>query len=68
MTSKEKAKQLYNKYSVKWHADTEDVKYYCLICVDEIIDAESRIGGLKTSAMLIRIKYWESVKEEINNL
>jgi hypothetical protein len=61
MTPKEKARELVGKYMFLLNVDLPitKAKYSAIITVDEILD------------ILIEpdeIKYWEQVKQEINNL
>ena len=71
MTPKEKAKELFNKYAtyvVMWtggiEVENQNCKQCALIAVDEIIDAIKH----EDNRMYYEIKYWEEVKQEIENL
>ena len=68
MTPKEKAKELYEKYAVMWHASTKDAKQCALICVDVRIDAYTcpPDGGVQWGED--NEEYWQEVKTEIENL
>jgi len=61
MKPKEKAKELYEKYAVMWHASTKDVKQCALICVEEILEAVTTIADKK-------YEYYQEVKTEIEKL
>lgn len=68
--AKEKAKELYNLYAIKWHHTTEDVKYYCTVLINEVLTVLDELeyfdnGGRAKS---FGQDYWESVKEEIQKL
>jgi hypothetical protein len=74
MTPKEKAKQLFNKYFELVEANSvrqqeENAKQCALIAVDEIIKANPHstptIYGVPPYST---IKYWEEVKQEIDQL
>jgi hypothetical protein len=75
MTPKEKAKELYNKYSV-YNVNGKsimkigpEVKVFTLIAVDEIINNNSKIpGDLDGLHIMENILFWEEVKHEIKNL
>lgn len=79
MKAKEKARELVNKfkgYAYDWLelSDLTDSKECALICVDEIIidytsltDDNSSWEGYKMS-VLLRIDFWQEVKNEINKL
>ena len=69
MTPKEKAKELFNKYStyvVMWAGDVktshENCKQFALITVDEIEKHTSNAGWPPTN------HYWESVRQEIHKM
>ena len=71
MTPKEKAKELFDKYAtyvVMWtggiEVENQNCKQCALIAVDEIIDAIKH----EDNRMYYEIKYWEEVKQEIENL
>ena len=73
MTPKEKAEELYNKYWDKlWGIQNrienlhEQAKECALIAVDEILNDDWYIQSF--DEMTERKKYWEQVKNEINNL
>ena len=68
MTPKEKAKELFDKLILYtrvyhevfgWENDGDSTKQCALIAVDEILDEVSS---------LIKIKYWQEVKQEIEKL
>ena len=71
MTPKEKSKELINKFTnpVRWKLGQENVtqraKECALIAVDEILDSVIIID-LTTAEN--QFKYWQEVKQEINNL
>jgi hypothetical protein len=68
MTPKEKAEELVGKYMFLLNVDLPitKAKYSAIITVDEIIaNIEPSVSMDVISA---RIKYWEQVKIEINNL
>ena len=71
MTPKEKAQELFDKYAtyvVMWtggiEVENQNCKQCALIAVDEIIDAIKH----EDNRMYYEIKYWEKVKQEIENL
>jgi hypothetical protein len=73
MTSKEKAKELVDKYStyvVMWsggiEVETQNVKQCALILVDEILNEFP--NGIKGSFEEKRKYYWKEVKQEIELL
>lgn len=66
MIPKEKAIQLYDKYASKWHHTPADVKYYCTLAVDEIINAFKDAEGDCTMVHIVH--YWQDVKIEIERL
>jgi len=75
MTPKEKAKELYVRYAVMWHASTNDVKQCALIAVDEIIEGVEKAFDEYEKANNVYIKnrifYWDfysDVKAEIYKL
>ena len=65
MTSKEKAKELYDKYC-NMESWCDDAKECALIAVDEILQLvdETMKGWLDHDI----IAYWQEVKSEINKL
>jgi len=72
MTHKEKAKQLVYKYHDLFHVDLEnsisisESKQCALVLVDEILNENIYHNiGLGWDN---RIKYWEQVKQEIQNI
>jgi len=72
MTTKEKAKQLVYKYHDLFHVDLEnsisisESKQCALVLVDEILNENIYHNiGLGWDN---RIKYWEQVKQEIQNI
>jgi hypothetical protein len=72
MTPKEKAKELYNKYSV-YNVNGKsimkigpEVKVFTLIAVDEII--RELTEEITPSVHGFRHQYWIEVKHEISNL
>jgi hypothetical protein len=72
MTPKEKAKELYNKYSV-YHVNGKsimkigpEVKVFTLIAVNEII--RELTEEISPSVHGFRHQYWIEVEHEINNL
>ena len=73
MTPKEKAKELYVRYAVMWHASTNDVKQCALIAVNEMINMcklyhnHNVVIDTKIYTKLT-IKYWQEVKQEIELL
>ena len=64
MTPKEKAKELYVKYAVMWHASTKDVKECALIAVNEIISIKLLWYQKDTK----ELDYWNDVKKEIDGI
>jgi len=74
MTSKEKAKELFEKYSffeVGGYTGKHETKDMCKLCVDEIIDQWeyidtyiSDLGGKLNP----NLSYWMEVKSEIKKL
>ena len=70
MTPAEKAKDLYNKFAVKWHHTTDDVKYYCTTAVDEILIAidDNSIPVHNGKEWVDANDYYKSVKEEVSKL
>jgi hypothetical protein len=72
MTPKEKAKELYNKYSV-YNVNGKsimkigpEVKVFTLITVDEII--KELTEEISPSVHGFRHQYWQEVKHEIEKL
>ena len=74
MTPKEKANELANKFISKSVFDMTDEelkaerelgKKYALICVEEVITMYDLEGYEEEDS---KMEYWESVKDEINNL
>jgi len=61
MTSKEKARELYNKYWLI--VDTKSVNKCALIAVNEILNNVN--GALEYES---DIEYWQEVKKEIEKL
>lgn len=81
MTPKEKAKELYGKFSILverenfFHDDVEheNSKKAAIICVDEIIkNCPFKDYGFKFNSVSSRLEavseYWEEVKQELLNL
>lgn len=75
MTTKEKAKELVNKYSeqifiVSGMYSSEEAKQCALICVDEIIKNESRGFDIEDCNPFTQenIIFWQEVKKEIIKL
>jgi hypothetical protein len=74
MTSKEKAKELKDKYmNVKWQIYLDDAKQCALIAVDEILKEVPTeiLDTYKQQVNFIdndRYYYWEEVKQEIEKL
>ena len=74
MTPKEKAKEIYCKYTDA--LDIRDLrttanpfaKRCALIAVDEIITNNSKIPGLLTQDTMRNTWYWQEVKQEIEKL
>jgi len=71
MTPKEKAKELYNKYSV-YNVNGKsimkigpEVKVFTLIAVDEILEMDLPIFEEDSDEFY---DYWQQVKQEIENL
>jgi hypothetical protein len=73
MTPKEKAKELVNKFKddlfEQRHVTiyTEDAILIALIAVNEVINYNNYTGILNSEYYSI-IKYWQEVKQEIENL
>jgi hypothetical protein len=70
MTPKEKAKELFDKFTFAcYECDfTQNAKDCALIAVDEIIDSytkEKSCGYILSDKI---ISYWQRVKQEIQNL
>lgn len=72
MTAKEKADELYSKYDDLLNKDfgnpivfDNQLKQYALIAVDEILEELLECGEVW---MKSRIKYWQEVKKEIENI
>jgi len=63
MTSKEKAKELYFKMHSQEHIISKEAKQCALIAVDEILNVI--IGSYDYE---LENKYWQEVKQEIENL
>jgi hypothetical protein len=66
MKSKEKAKELFDKYYTELpdfagYQDLETAKQCALIAVDEVINS-------MTVATSVHLPYWQQVKHELNNL
>ena len=68
MTAKEKAKELFDRFyeiepvePIYFGVNIGQAKQCALICVDEIIEAESNYYPNE-------INYWQEVKEEISKL
>lgn len=77
MTSKEKAKNIYNNYKDCFDYDFMDkplndymATKYSLLCVNEIIKATQKenINNNGTGIDVIPMKYWLDVKDEISLL
>lgn len=76
MTPKEKAKQLYDKmeFETKYNSQPSTVHGMCkklaLACVDEIIEELKKdyiiLVFLDESNLPKRTRYWQEVKQEIN--
>ena len=75
MTPKEKAKELFDKFSRhimhfdefegwKEHIDSSEAKQFALVAVDEILNHHQQEQGLYR----IDKYYWQEVKKEIENL
>lgn len=62
MTSKEKAKELYDKYYERTESP-RNARWCALIAADLIIGEWNNEGGRKAKQ-----KYWKEVKEELENL
>jgi len=75
MTSKQKAKQLYDKF-IFMLPDTaeiskQDIQELSLFVVDEILNMvnyQPMFIDLSTMETIYSYDYWEQVKQEINNL
>jgi len=73
MTSKEKAKELYNKM-YDYSLFEEEAKRCALIAVDEIIEATNMYQyGINNAlehipSKIVKHPYWQEVKQEIENL
>jgi hypothetical protein len=76
MTSKEKAKELFNKYCYAIRTEENGSGYYtnviyakncALIAVDEILNSNPNYPEFKENEGT-PIRYWEVVKQEIENL
>lgn len=72
MTPREKADELYSKYDDLLNKDfgnpivfDNQLKQYALIAVDEILEELLECGEVW---MKSRIKYWQEVKKEIENI
>ena len=72
MTAKEKADELYSKYDDLLNKDfgnpivfDNQLKQSALIAVDEILEELLECGEVW---MKSRIKYWQEVKKEIENI
>ena len=74
MTPKEKAEELYCKYDSLFKAPFkkhQQLKDCCLIAVDEIEEALTDYGrgdSLQLQNMDSEFRFWEQVKQEIENL
>jgi hypothetical protein len=77
MTSKEKSRELVNKYNslqAGFYKDQDPsygyAKQCALIAVDEIIDSyiQEKNNGYIVSDKIILYLYWQEVKQEIINL
>jgi len=70
MTAKEKALQLFHRFSMQWHASPSDIKLSCAICVDEVIAVldEVSIGESGRTKIDFGQSYWNDVKQAINDL
>ena len=71
MEPREKAKELYNKYSV-YNVNGKsimkigpEVKVFTLIAVDELID---QCWSYREIDLGLALEYWQEVKQEINKL
>lgn len=64
MTPKEKAKELVDKYINDVYLFKFSAKKCALIAVDEILNAKSFLIAMPLSD----VKYWNEVKQEIQNL
>ena len=60
MTTKDKAKNLVQKFTLELNPDyyQQEAKQCALICVDEILEFPYTLD----------VKYWNEVKQEINKL
>jgi hypothetical protein len=70
MTPKEKAKEMYNKYSI-YNVNGKsimkigpEVKVFALIAVDEVLKSQRNIYGVNNKAT----KFYLEVKEELEKL
>jgi hypothetical protein len=74
MTPKEKAKELYNKYTFIYmqnYCSKYEVKQCVLIAVDEILDTLNyniRDIDVRGNILLDLIDYWKEVKQEIEKI
>jgi hypothetical protein len=68
MTPKEKAEELFDKYTrfQNGYGYEYKVKQCALIAVDELIKENESIENIVNGGL--NKQYWESVKHEINNL
>lgn len=73
MTPKEKARELFKKYSVynldngeQWYVAHKFAIQCALIAVDEILNDD--VYDMSEEIFEMRIIYWEEVKQEIQNL
>lgn len=66
MTPKEKAKELFTKFSANTvHYDA--AKQCALIAVNEILNL-SKIASLRRDYIYMELEYWEEVKQQIEKL
>jgi hypothetical protein len=67
MTPKEKAKELFDKFSNVPLLDDYEAKQCALVAVDEIINSNPHSNPLNTDVHST-ISYWQEVKQEIQTL
>jgi len=73
MTSKQKAKQLFDKYCLALKTEGNEFEYWtnvidakrcAMILVNEVIESHQFLDSIKTTTY----KYWREVKKEIEKL